>query len=298
MAECGQLSKSLLDALASALVKDADGNVSINLETFQANCADVEPFIDCDNNHIPSDAQILNAIGEDDCGRPTLKVTLPLSSDDDAEFSSIRVGTDTDYTHIDETGHITFAGDGRPWRDEVGDALSVQRNGAGITLNLTESTVDFDSNSAYNANPALADFIYKNVQLNHDRDLTAMIYPHIHWFQAKNYSPFFLLQYRWQINGGAKATAWNFLKCNNLAFPYTLGATIHQISYSAAIPVPAGSNLSDVIQFRIYRDNTNASGQFVGTDPYNTGGNASTPVLSFDCHFMIDSIGSSEELSK
>lgn len=31
MAGCGELPKGLIDALASALVKDADGNVFINL---------------------------------------------------------------------------------------------------------------------------------------------------------------------------------------------------------------------------------------------------------------------------
>jgi len=302
MSECGQLPKSLLDALASALVKDANGNVSINGELSILPCDELTPYIDCNNNHIPAEAHLLNAVGEDSCGNPVLKINLPIIDDDsedfDWKFPQLEVGDETNYTHFDEDGHQTMVGNARPWRDELGDALTIQRNGAGITINLAESTVDFDSNSAYNANPALADFIYKNVQLNHDRDLTSVIYPHIHWFQAKNYSPFFLLQYRWQVNGGVKTTGWTFLKCNLLAFPYTIGSTIHQISYSLPIAVPAGSNLSDVIQFRIYRDNTNASSQFVGTDPYNTGGNASAGVMSFDCHFMINSLGSNEEYIK
>jgi len=183
------------------------------------------------------------------------------------------------------------------FKDELGDILSIQRSGAGITLNLAEATIDFDSNAAYNANPALADMLYKNVQLNHDRNLSSAILPHLHWFQAKNYSPNFLFQYRWQINGGAKVTAWTFLKCNLLAFTYTAG-TIHQISYSLPISAPGGSNLSDIVQFRIYRDTGNTSGQFTGNCPYNTGGNASCPVMSFDVHLEIDQIGSTEEYVK
>ena len=299
MAECGQLPKSVVDALASALVKDADGNVSINLFPTFYGCDELTPFIDCDNNHVPSDALLGNAIGEDDCGNPVVNVNLPLSEDDeyipDPKFGSV-----DGYTTFSVDGHQEMVGDARPWRDELGDALSIKSSGAGISIDLTESVVNFDFNAAYNANPALADFLYKNVQLNHDRDLTSTIDPHIHWLQAKDYSPNFLLQYRWQINGGQKTTAWTFLKCNVLTFPYTVGQVIHQISHpTAAIVPPAGTNLSDIIQFRIYRDTTNASGEFVGvTDPYNTGGNASAGVLSFDIHFMTNSIGSNEEYIK
>ncbi len=208
-----------------------------------------------------------------------------------------RFGTSVNYTDINSNGHQTMAGDARPWRDELGDALGLQSNGAGVSINLAESTVDLVYNATYNVNPALADFLYKNVQLNHDRDLTASIYPHIHWFQAKNYTPNLLLEYRWQKNGSAKTTAWTKLKCTDLIFPYTSG-TIHQISDAAAIAVPVGTTLSDIVQFRIYRDTTNASTEFAGACPYNTGGNASVPVLSFDVHLMINSVGSDSEYIK
>lgn len=302
MAECGQPPRSVIEALASALVKDADGNVSINGEVSMTSCDELTPFIDCDNNHIPPESLLLNAIGEDDCGIPVLKINLPIienaGDDYDWKFPQLEIGDETNYTRFDQDGHQTMDGNARPWRDELGDALSIKVQGAGISTDLDEGVVNFDSNAAYNANPSLADFLYKNVQLNHDKDLTSMIYPHIHWFQAKDYSPNFLFQYRWQINGGEKTTAWTFLKCNLLALPYTIGTTINQISYSLPIAVPPGSVLSDVIQFRIYRDTTNASLQFTGTCPYNTGGNASAGVLSFDCHFMINSLGSNEEYEK
>jgi len=183
------------------------------------------------------------------------------------------------------------------YRDELGDALGLQSNGVGVELNLAEGTQDFLYNSAYNANVALADLLFKNCQLNHDRNFIFEPAPHIHWFQAKDYSPNFLLEYRWQINGGAKVTPWTKLKCNSLAFTYP-GGTIHQISYAVPIPVPVGTNLSDVIQFRIYRDNANTSGAFTGVDPYNTGGNASVGVMSFDTHINIDQIGSTQEYVK
>lgn len=185
------------------------------------------------------------------------------------------------------------------WRDELGDAIGLASNGVGVSVNLTECTQEFVYNASYNANVALADLLYKNVQLNHDRNLAVAIQPHIHWFQEKNYSPNFLLEYRWQVNGIVKVTAWTKLKCNTLSFPYTPGTTLHQISDTVAgIAVPVGTTLSDIVQFRIYRDTTNASGAFTGNCPYNTGGNATVGVLSFDVHLEIDQIGSTLEYVK
>lgn len=206
-------------------------------------------------------------------------------------------GDNVDYSEFEANGHLFMVGDARPYRDEIGDSLGLQSSGPGVSLNLAECTQDFAFNAAYNANVALADLLYKNVQLNHDKDLDSVLLPHIHWFQAKNYSPNLLLEYRWQVNLGAKTTAWTKLKCNNLASLYG-GGTIHQISYTDPISVPVGTGLSDIVQFRIYRDTTNASTEFTGTCPYNTGGNASVGVLAFDCHFMLNSLGSDEEYIK
>jgi hypothetical protein len=139
--------------------------------------------------------------------------------------------------------------------------------------------------------------MFCNIQLNHDKDLISSIYPHIHWFQEKNYSPNFLLEYRWQINGGTKVTSWTKLVCNSLAYIYSSGS-IHQISYASAILVPIGTTLSDIIQFRVYRDTTNVSGLFPGNCPYNTGGNATVMMLAFDIHFQLNSIGSTDEYIK
>lgn len=202
-----------------------------------------------------------------------------------------------DYTKFDQTGHQSMAGDSRPWRDELTDSLSLQKSGVGVASNVTESTVEFAYNATFNSTFTSADAMYLNIQLNHDKDLTASIYPHLHWLQAKNYSPNLLLEYRWQVNGGAKTTAWTKLLCNALAFTYSSG-TIHQISYASPISVPVGTTLSDIVQFRIYRDTGNASTLFSGNCPYNTGGNASVPIMAFDIHFQTNSLGSTEEYTK
>lgn len=211
--------------------------------------------------------------------------------------ASLKIGGASNYTNFDTTGHQTMVGNARPWRDQLTDALQLQQNGAGVARNITEGTVEFAANATYNATFTSADALYCNVQLNHDRDLTATLYPHIHWFQEKNYNPNWLLEYRWQTNGGTKVTSWTKLLCNTPAFTYVSGS-IHQIHYSAAISVPSGSAISDIVQFRIFRDTTNASTLFAGTCPYNTGGNAVCGMLAFDPHFQINSLGSDDQYVK
>lgn len=213
---------------------------------------------------------------------------------------AVRVGdaTPTNYTQFDATGHQTMVGTAKPWRDALTDVTTLQKSGTGVSSNPTDGTIEFAYNAAYHATFASADAIYCNIQLNHDRDPASLIYPHIHWFQEKNYSPNFLVEYRWQKNGLTKVTSWTKLLCNNLAFTYSAGTSQHQISYAAGISPPVGTTISDIIQFRIYRDTGNASTLFAGNCPYNTGGNAITGILAFDCHMQINSLGSTDEYTK
>jgi len=193
----------------------------------------------------------------------------------------------TNYTLYSATGHQTMIGDARPWRDELSDAVNLQQTGPGVSRNATESSVEYTTGSN------LSDYMYVNIQLNHDKDLTSSIYPHIHFWQAQNNVPNFLLQYRWQILGGAKTTAWTNLACNTLAFTYTSG-TLNNIAYSTPIAPPVGTTLSDIIQFRILRDNANTSTVFAGTNTYT----ATVGVTAFDIHFMLDSLGSDTQYAK
>jgi hypothetical protein len=192
------------------------------------------------------------------------------------------------YITINASGHMTMVGNARPWRDQIGDAVSLQQSGTEVSRNTTEASVEYTILSN------LSDFVYTNIQLNHDKDLTCSLYPHIHWWQAEDNTPNWLLRYRWQINGGTKTTEWTDLACNKNAFTYING-TLNQISYSDPIPVPSGSIISDVVQFKISRDNAPNSAVFSGVaDPYT----ATVAMTNFDVHFMIDSLGSDDEYIK
>jgi hypothetical protein len=195
----------------------------------------------------------------------------------------------TNYTAFDATGHQTMVGTARPWRDELGELIGKKTTGTRITDNVTEGTADYADNCV-----AANDYKITNVQLNHDRDLSQNIHPHLHWFQSSASVPNWLLEYRWQVLNGAKVTAWTPLAMNTQAFAYTAGTTIHQLSESAEIAPLGGTIISDIVQFRICRDTGNVSGLFAGADPLV--GNAR--ALSFDVHIMINSIGSTDELAK
>lgn len=205
-----------------------------------------------------------------------------------------KLGSATHYTNFDTTGHQTMAGDARPWRDELVDAISIKNTGAaGIVEDAGEGTLSFVHAAE------ITDYMYCNIQLNHDKDLTSRVYPHIHWWAAEQaVVPNFMLQYRWQKQSGAKVTAWTDYKCNTMmTTPPAPGATVHAIcGNSTGIAVPSGSSLSDIIQFRIIRDHSDANTGhiFGGNDPYV----GAAAVLAFDVHFMINSLGSTNEFSK
>lgn len=203
------------------------------------------------------------------------------------------IGSSSHKTTFDATGHQTMTGDARPWRDQTTDAINIRIRGTGIAENYTESAMGFQTDADYPD-----DYLYLNIQLNHDKDLTGSIYPHIHFFQAENHVPNFLIAYRWQKNLGEKVTEWTLLKCNTLAEAYS-GTTKNNIAMSTPIAIPAGgSQISDIIQFKIYRDTTDDSDLFLagagGADTYT----ATVYVTAFDVHFMINSLGSTDEYSK
>lgn len=200
-------------------------------------------------------------------------------------FGSREAGS---FAYFDERGHLRLFGDAIVYKDEKYDALAIKVQGTGVSTNAAESTQDFADNAT------LLDYLHGNIQLNHDRDPSQPILPHVHFFQAYDVAPNFLLQYRYQINGSAKATAWTSVVMNALAYDYGSG-TLNQIAYVPnGIVVPATAGLSDIVQVRILRDNANDSGLFAGADGYT----GDVGVLSCDIHVAINSLGSDSEYQK
>ena len=176
------------------------------------------------------------------------------------------------------------------WLDEVGDLAGKVRKGGPLRIvdNETESFTAFSKLCDVEAN-----WIYFNIQLNHDRLLGSALHAHLHWFQEAAAVPNWVIYYRWQVNGAVKVTDWTPLGLKTHAFTWVSG-TILQISKSVAIAAPATDGLSSIFQVRLTRDKDNSSGQFTGNDLLDGDGNA----LSFDLHKRVDSFGSMLEYTK
>lgn len=132
-----------------------------------------------------------------------------------------------------------------------------------------------------------------NVQLNHDWLIGSDIRPHLHWWQANSNIPNWLVQYRWQVQGATKVTAWSGIPWSGGLATYASGV-LNQITNFGSISPPVSAGLSDIVQFRLLRDTDNDSGLFSGTDPYT----GNVDAVNFDIHYQIDGFGSDEEYIK
>ncbi len=202
------------------------------------------------------------------------------------KFGDINGG---DYTGFEDDGTMVFNGDATVYDDILNQLIGekLESPSSQITQDASEGTVVFSTSAD------LTDYVVMNVQISHSWKMGTPIYPHIHWFQTEDNIPNWLLQYRWQANGQPKTTTWSSTPLSENAFEYVSG-TLNQISGFPAIEPPTGYDLSDIVQFRIIRDNDNDSGLFAGADPYTT----SVHAVNFDCHYIKDGVGSRQEYSK
>lgn len=198
-------------------------------------------------------------------------------------------GTATDYTNFEADGTAQAHGAATCFRDELNDLLKTGRNNPSANLqdDLTEGALVFKTTAG------TGDWALMNVQLNHDWVTGTDVEPHIHWWQDENNTPNWLLQYRFQINGGAKTTAWTSLPWVSNKFTYVSG-TLNQITSFGNISTPASPGVSLQLQLRYLRDNSNASGLFSGADPFSTDASATAA----DTHLQVDMLGSRQQYVK
>lgn len=193
----------------------------------------------------------------------------------------------TNYSEFESDWSFTLHWNATVFNDLIWSALSLQQTWPWVSFNNTESTVDFITTSN------LSDYIIANYQMSHSWLAWSHIDPHIHFDQTQNTLPNFLIRYRWQKNWWTKTTAWTDYKCNTPIHTY-VSWTLNQIVEWAWITPPVWYNLSDVLQFRIFRDNANTSWVFAWADPYT----ATVWITFIDIHYELDSIWSRQEYIK
>ena len=193
------------------------------------------------------------------------------------------------YTAFENDGTMKAYGDATCHLDELGPLIGykLESPASHITYNLAEGTVTYDDACT------LSDYIVIPFQLNHDRVAGSQIGPHIHWWQTSANVPNWLIQYRWQVNGQAKTTAWSSLARLSDVYTYAAG-TLNQISIFSNLSPPDPESLSMIVQIRLYRDTTNASGLFAGADPLV----GDVDVMQLDVHKIVDMLGSRSTYAK
>jgi len=73
-----------------------------------------------------------------------------------------------DRTYFEGDGTLVAAGEATTFMDIIGDISSLKTAGAGgITAEYDPGSLRFSTTVTYNANPALASFVWINFQINH-----------------------------------------------------------------------------------------------------------------------------------
>jgi hypothetical protein len=203
----------------------------------------------------------------------------------------VLLGGPTGYTEFEADGTMLAVGNATCFRDELQSlaAARLESPSSDIVLNIAEASVTFEATARYPA-----DYAITNHQLNHDWLPGSVIDPHLHWWQPDADTVNWMVGYRWQKQGSAKTTPWTDMAATSDIFTYSSG-TLNQITEFGPITPPVGyGDVSDVVQFRIYRDVTNVSTLFAGAE--------ASPIdvdaTNFDTHIEVNMLGSRQEYAK
>lgn len=197
------------------------------------------------------------------------------------------------YSHIQVDGTIRAFGEASCWRDELQSLISsaaLVTPANDIIRNPAEGSITFKTSARYPT-----DYLVTNHQLNHDWIPGTVIDPHLHWWQISANLPNWLIEWRWQKQLQDKTTAWTQAVVNQNVGAWISNPFNQITDILNGITPPVGyGQVSDIVQFKIYRDVTNVSGLFAGADPEAS----DIDVINFDTHIEIDQLGSSQEYVK
>lgn len=195
------------------------------------------------------------------------------------------------YAEFESDGTLVFYGDATCWRDELQALIGarLESPSSDIVQNNAEGSLTFESTARYPT-----DYVTTNHQLNHDWANGTNIEVHLHWWQVAAAVPNWLVAYRWQKQGSAKTTTWTELPWSSNVFTYSAG-TLNQITDFGVITPPVGyGQVSDIVQFRLYRDVTNVSTEFAGAEAAP----GDVDAVNLDTHMQVNMLGSRQEYVK
>jgi len=180
-------------------------------------------------------------------------------------------------------GAPTLSGTATVWDDK-----EMPLTGARIDAPASKVVTSTNNLVAYTTNCALTDYVGMNIQMSHSKKLYSPVYPHLHWNQDSTKLVNWLVEYRWVHGGKTIPSTWSYSTISMNVYPLTAGTA--QITDFVALDPTTNEGLSSILQVKIKRDSSNASGKFASTDPYG----ASAFAMSFDVHYERDSMGSDQ----
>lgn len=183
---------------------------------------------------------------------------------------------DSNYIHIDSTGHLSLLGKAKIWDD--------LRSPATLTKRGINDKPDFDFTDIGLLFPAGSDTTEKAIvifQMPHSWDTGTTISPHIHWIQTSSDTIVWKMKYRW-YNNNTTPSAFVVDSAVNQVFEYTSGSLLQISSFSDIDG--SGIGLSSIFECFIYRDDNNLAQDVL--------------YKEFDIHYQINTLGSNEEFVK
>ena len=168
--------------------------------------------------------------------------------------------TGGNYTEIQSDGTIKFKGNATVWDDIAGNLIARRLNSTTgrLNYNYPENSITMQNNGdpTKSADRLIFNFQYphKGVKTDAVAGTQAAHHLHIHWWQVTANRIEWQVDYRIQLNGENKATAWTTVTANsvdNSEYPYVSGI-INQVTNLVVVNIPEPS-LSATVQYRLTR---------------------------------------------
>lgn len=162
--------------------------------------------------------------------------------------------------------------------DDLRFPFSLQRQGATgkPDFDYTNMGLLFPQNDA-------TEIVYIIGQMPHDWKIGSSIHPHIHWVQDSSDIPGFEVAYRIYENGTDPTGGFTTLTTLTEMHTYASGSIL-QVSKWPLIDMSSITEISALVEFKVYRDDNVISGDVLGKE--------------FDIHYQKDSLGAYTEEEK
>lgn len=198
----------------------------------------------------------------------------------DPIVNTIRIGTATDYTAYDATGHMSSAGAGLTWNDII---MPISNLKLGVTQPAW--TLIVGSIYGYVFEDAKTEEVHGCNEVFHDYKEGSDIYAHAHWSPTTTNTGTvrFGLEYAWR-NVGEDGMTTNTVYAEQAASG-TIG--MHQLVEFPAIS-GTGKKVGSNFCLRFFRDGSHTNDTFTG--------GAFVPTIGF--HYQSDTLGSRTRFAK